>query len=244
MGQLAIIIKDFFIALSTMRRSAAKYILYTGLIGIALVALMLWIIWSFSSWFGTLVVTWIPWDWAKQTVFFSMISGIALAWICWITLKYILLIVSGPMLSIVSEKLEKKLGGDSGIKGFSFATSAARSVRINLRNLTKELVFSIVLLISGLIPGFNMIAIVLLFIIQAYFAGFGIMDYYLERHYTYKESLALVYKHKWAAIGLGAIFTFLFLIPIIGVMFAPYLCTVAATHYFVNQGIGKQEITY
>lgn len=240
MGQIAFMIKDFFVALSTLRGSATKYILYTGLIALAIVSIMFWVIWSFSSWFGSQIVSWVPWDWAKQTFFFSMLSSVALAWICWIALKYILLIVSGPMLSVVSEKLEKRLANNSGMIGFSFATSAARTVRINTRNMTKELVLSIVLVASGLIPGLNMIALVLLFIVQAYFAGFGIMDYYLERHYTYKESLALVYQHKWAAIALGGIFTFLFLIPLIGVFVAPYLCTVAATHYFVNADANKK----
>ena len=232
--QLIQIINHFFIALNTIKGPAIRYMLYTGLIALVLLGVMIWATWNFASWFGVAVASWIPWEWAKQSVFFSVITGIAVAWLFWIVMKYILLILSGPMLSLASERLEKKLGKSNGLSGFSFMASTARSVRINMRNMLRELVLTILLFISGLIPGLNMIALILLLLIQSYFAGFGIMDYYLERHYTYRESLSVVYRHKWAAIGLGAIFTMLFFIPVLGVLVAPYLCTAAATRYFVD----------
>ncbi len=232
--QIIQIINHFFLALNTIKGPAIRYMFYTGLIALVLLVAMIWATWSFGSWFGVIVASWIPWEWAQQSGLFSVITGIAVAWLLWIAMKYILLILSGPMLSLASERLEKNLGKSNGLSSFSFVASTARSVRINMRNLLKELVLTITLFISGLIPGLNVIAFVLLLLIQFYFAGFGIMDYYLERHYTYKESLSVVYRHKWAAIGLGAIFTMLFFIPILGVLVAPYLCTAAATRYFVE----------
>ncbi|HRO74143.1 MAG TPA: EI24 domain-containing protein, partial [Saprospiraceae bacterium] len=110
------------------------------------------------------------------------------------------------------------MGTYNGMSGFGFTASAARTVRINMRNMLKELSLTGILFIGGLIPGLNIIVLILLFLVQSYFAGFGIMDFYLERHYTYRESVALVYKQKWAAIALGAIFTLLFLRPIVGVL--------------------------
>lgn len=225
------------VALSTLKGQALKYMMYSGLIGMALVGILIWITVNSASWMGMMVASWIPWEWAQQSVFFSVIIGIAIIWFFWIVLKYILLILSGPMLSLASEKLEQQLGVNTGMHGFSFAASTARSVRINMRNLLKELLLTTLLFISGLIPGLNLIALILLLLVQSYFAGFGIMDYYLERHFTYRESLQVVYNHKWAAIGVGAIFTMLFLIPVLGVLVAPYLCTAAATRYFVRENI-------
>ena len=232
-GQVASIMRDFFVALGMMKGTAFRYVFYTGLIALVLLILMIFGIWNFTPLIGSQIALWMPWEWAKQTVFFTVLTGIGVAWIFWVAMKYLLLILAGPMLSVVSEKLEKKLGNHTGIVGFSFVATTARTVRINMRNMLKELVLTVLLFAGGLIPGLNLIVLILLLIIQSYFIGFGIMDYYLERHYTYKESLAVVYRNKWAAITLGAIFTLLFLIPIIGVLVAPYLCTVAATRYFV-----------
>lgn len=60
------------------------------------------------------------------------------------------------------------------------------------------------------------------------------MDFYLERHMTFKETLSEVYRHKFAAVILGGIFMILFAIPVLGAIFAPYLTTVAGTQYFIK----------
>jgi CysZ protein len=183
---------------------------------------------------GDYLARWVPWDWAHNSIMFSLITGMAVLVGVWILFKYILLMVLGPILSLISEKAERKFRGYNAGKGFSVAGSAARGIRINARNIVKEVVLSVVLLLLGLIPGIHILAWILLFLIQFYFVGFGIMDFYLERHLTFKETLSEVYKHKWAAITLGAIFTTLMLVPFLGVLIAPYLCTMAATQYFLN----------
>lgn len=98
----------------------------------------------------------------------------------------------------------------------------------------KELFVSLVLFILSFIPGLQVITIPTLFLIQAYFLGFGFMDFYLERHYKMKETFQLVYQHKWAAVMLGGIFMIVFALPIIGVFLAPYLATKTATQYFLK----------
>ena len=70
-------------------------------------------------------------------------------------------------------------------------------IRINLRNLGKELLLTIPILIIGLIPVIGIISTVLLFLMQAYYAGFGNMDYTLERHFNYKQSIQFVRETSW-----------------------------------------------
>jgi CysZ protein len=66
-------------------------------------------------------------------------------------------------------------------------------------------------------------------VIQAYYAGFGTMDYTLERHYNYKNSIRFVQKHRGIAIGNGLGFMLLLLIPVIGIIIVFPLSVVAAT---------------
>ena len=65
--------------------------------------------------------------------------------------------------------------------------------------------------------------------VQAYYAGFGNMDYTLERHYGYKESVQFVKRHKGVAIGNGILFTIMLFIPVIGVLLVLPLSVTAAT---------------
>ncbi|MFZ1456593.1 MAG: EI24 domain-containing protein, partial [Saprospiraceae bacterium] len=184
-----------------------------------------------------------PWQWANETTILSFIIGLGLIVGFILIMKYILLIAMSPLLSYISEKAEKSIHTEYNIRGFSAATSAARSVRINMRNMVKEIILTILLLIAGLIPGLNVIAIPLLFIVQAYFTGFGIMDFYLERHMTFRETLGEVYRHKYASIILGGIFMLLFAIPVLGAIVAPYLTTVAGTQYFLKNRLNLQPTT-
>lgn len=224
------IIKSFL----DLRKEALRYILYTGFIAFVLMCVMIWGVWSFSGIAGDYLAQWVPWDWAHNSIMFSLIIGLAVLVGIWILFKYILLTILSPVLSIISEKAERKFRGFNAGKGFSVAGSAVRGVRINARNIIKEVLVSVVLLLLGLIPGIHIFAWILLFLIQFYFAGFGIMDFYLERHLTFSETLNEVYRHKWAAVTLGAVFTILMLVPFVGVVIAPYLCTMAATRYFLN----------
>ncbi|KXK37363.1 MAG: EI24 domain-containing protein [Saprospiraceae bacterium] len=231
-SQIFSMLGHFLNSFGDTKGSAWKYMIYSGLIAVALLTIMVFGIWKLSAIGGAWIASLIPWQWAHETVLFSFVIGIAFGLLCWIVMKYIMLIMMSPLLSLVSEKLEQKIKGVPVKSRFNVAGSLARTIRVNSRNLLREVVFSVFLLLASLIPVLNVFAIALLFLLQAYFVGFGIMDYYLERHYTYRETVTKVYQHKWAAITLGAIFIGMILIPVIGAVMASYFTTVAATRYF------------
>ncbi len=232
--QIKSILGLFLSSVTQLKSDAVKYLLYSGLLAAFVFTSIIYLTWKFAGAAGDKIAEWIPWTWAHESMVFSFIVGVTVIVLVFMLMKYILLILMSPLLSIVSEKAEKHMTGLVGGAGFSFTRSASRSVRINLRNLVKESVFTILLLIVGLVPGINIMVLPLIFIVQAYFTGFGIMDFYLERHFTFGQTIPMVYKNKWAAITLGMIFMTLFFIPVVGVIVAPYFTTVTGTRYFIS----------
>ena len=145
--------------------------------------------------------------------------------------KHIIMALSAPFMSPVSEKIEAHYYGQlhAEHRNTKFSEQLWRGIRINTRNLLKELLLSIPVLLLGLIPVVGVVSASLLFLIQAYYAGFGNMDYTLERHFNYKESVKFVGSRKGLAIGNGIVFMLLLLIPILGVILVLPLSVVSAT---------------
>ena len=104
-----------------------------------------------------------------------------------------------------------------------------RGLRISLRNIFREIFYTVILLILGFIPLIGLVNSVLILAVQAYFAGFGNMDYTLERYFGVRESNDFVKRHKGLAVGNGTIFLLLLAVPVIGLFMAPALATVAGT---------------
>jgi CysZ protein len=163
-----------------------------------------------------------PWDFGKDTFtsISTFIGGIVVLAIGLILYKHIIMALSAPFMSPVSEKIEAHLTGIErhNHRNTSFKQQLWRGVRINIRNLGKELLITLPILLLKFIPIVNIFSTVLLFVIQAYYAGFGNMDYTLERHFKYRESINFVGRHKGIAIGNGTIFMLFLLIPIVGVI--------------------------
>ena len=145
--------------------------------------------------------------------------------------KHIVMALSAPFMSPVSEKIEAHFHGQlhSTHRNSNFTQQLWRGIRINLRNLLKEVFFSIPILLLGLVPVVGVLSGGLLFLIQAYYAGFGNMDYTLERHFDYKESVKFVGRRKGLAIGNGIVFMLLLLIPVVGIILVLPLSVVSAT---------------
>ncbi|PQJ78938.1 EI24 domain-containing protein [Polaribacter porphyrae] len=188
------------------------------------------------------------WDWGKETFtsISNFVGGLIILVIGLILYKHIVMALSAPFMSPVSEKIEKYLYGDVKHKhrNTSNADQLIRGLRINIRNLAKELLISIPILLLKFIPIVNIFSTLLLFLVQAYYAGFGNMDYTLERHLNYNDSIKFVDRNKGFAIGNGIVFMLFLLIPVIGIIIVLPLSVTAASTKTLKILHGNTQIVY
>jgi CysZ protein len=196
---------------------------------------------------GFIAKIWI-WDWGKEgfTAISNFVGGVIVLVLGLILYKHIVMALSAPFMSPVSEKIEKHFYGNVSHKHrkTTNAEQLVRGLRINIRNLVRELLISIPILLLKFIPIVNIFSTLLLFSVQGYYAGFGNMDYTLERHLDYKESIAFVKRNKGFAIGNGIVFMLFLLIPIVGIIFVLPLSVTAASTKTLKIIHGNPQLVY
>lgn len=211
-----------------------KYFLIPALIGLLTSAGILLLAYTTSDNIGDKIAGIWAWEWGKEVVTtISHFIGALLVILIGITVyKHIVMALSAPFMSPVSEKIEVYLTGVEN--NYSNTWSAffkllIRGIKINSRNLFFELLFTIPLVLLSFIPLLNLVSTSLILYIQAYYAGFGNMDYTLERYYGYEDSIQFVKRNKGVAVGNGLVFSLLLLIPLIGIILTLPMSTVAST---------------
>lgn len=188
------------------------------------------------------------WEFGKETFtsISNFIGGLIVLVIGLILYKHIIMALSAPFMTPVSEKIEKHFYGD--LKHLHRKTTNTdqliRGIRINLRNLTKELLITLPILLLKFIPIVNIFSTLALFLVQAYYAGFGNIDYTLERHFDYKKSVDFVDKNKGFAVGNGIVFMLFLLIPIVGIILILPLSVTAASTRTLKILHGNTQLTY
>ncbi|RCS27522.1 coproporphyrinogen III oxidase [Polaribacter sp. WD7] len=182
---------------------------------------------------GEFIAKFWMWNWGKETMnrIASFIALVVVLIIGVIVYKHIILALSSPFMSPVSEKIEIHINGSlqQNITKKTFQEQLWRGVRISGRNLGKELLITLPILLLKFIPVVNILSTIPLFLVQGYYAGFGNIDYTLERYFSYKESIEFVKKNKGLAIGNGLVFVLFLLIPVVGVIFVLPLSVTAAS---------------
>ena len=210
-----------------------KYAMVPALISLIFGGSIIFSAYSISDNLGGWLVSWYPWERGLSlltkiaTVFGGLLTGI----LGLLIYKYVILILVSPFMTPLSQKVEEHLTGKSYDAPFSMAKAIKdiiRGLRVSLKNIIKELFFVAILFLFGLIPLLSLFTTVLIFLVQSYYAGFGNIDYTLERHFNVKESNQFVKRNRGFAIGNGVVFLGLLMIGI-GFIIAPPLSTVAAT---------------
>lgn len=142
---------------------------------------------------------------------------------------YVVLIILSPLLSYLSEKTEKIKKNKN--YPFSFKIwfkQIGRSILLSFRNMFIQLALTIIVIILSFLPIVGWLispfAALFIFFLNTYFFGFSFLDYSFERKgLNIFRSVSLVRKNKGLAIGFGTIFYLVYLIPILGNFFAPFI---------------------
>lgn len=188
--------------------------------------------WTLSDDIAALFLRWIPFGGKVVETIGRILGGLLVAAVGLAIFKTLVLIIAGPFMSPLSEKIEAYISGEPYEGAFSVGRAfreMARGLGINVRNLAWELFLSLLLIILGFaIPIVAPAVPFLIFFVQAYYAGFGNMDFTLERHMGYRDSILFVGDFRGLALGNGTIYM-LMLFTGVGFVFALPLGTIAAT---------------
>ena len=209
-----------------------KFFVIPMLISFLVFSMILVVSFSLSSSIGSYIASFWSWDFGQETIhaISRFFGGLLIIIFGFISFKHIIMALSAPFMGPISKIIEDDINGVvSQVKTSTPSGLLMRGIRISLRNLLRELVLSIPILLFGLIPVVGFFSVVMLFLMQAYFAGFGNMDYTLERHFSYQKSVFFVKKNKGIAMGNGIVFMLFLLIPFLGVILVHPLSVTAAT---------------
>ena len=229
-------LKSIFAYVGALRfivsRGLWKYLIWSGLIGLGiffgLMSIMkVWV----NPFLVNVVEGWVPWDFDWIGTATEWLS-IALSSVLFISIfKYLMIIATAPIMSVLSERVEREITGQDLERSFimNVIPDLIRSFRIVMRSLVRELLVVGLLLLLGLFPVFSLISAVLIFLVQGYYAGFGNFDYWAERHFTYRRTILELRSRKALLTGNGIVYVLILAVPIAGAFFAPPLATVAAT---------------
>ncbi len=217
------------------------YVLLPGIINLALFIISGILAWQYSTEFTSIIINYVPWinelnanaNWIKTTIQIIILIVIRILFLLayLYTYKYIVLILMTPILPIISEKAEANLtGSDFPFNTKQFIKDIIRGLVLATKNGVKELLLLAILFFLSFLPIIGLASPVIIFIVQAYFTGFSMLDYYQERHQvSVKESKQFIYQNKWLSIINGSGFIGLSLVPIIGQLIAPSYSVIAAT---------------
>ena len=209
-----------------------KFFAIPMLISLLVFSMILLVSFSFSNAIGSYLASFWIWDFGQETIqtISRLFGGLFIVIIGFISFKHIIMALSAPFMGPISKIIEDDFNGV--VSQNSTSTSKGlliRGIRISLRNLLREFILTIPILLFGLIPVIGLFSALLLFLSQAYFAGFGNMDYTLERHFSYKKSILFVKNNRGLAIGNGIVLMLFLLIPFVGVILVHPFSVTAAT---------------
>jgi CysZ protein len=234
--------KDFQSSISNYGKSISlftelklwRYTLLPALIGLLIGGGIIAAAYYLADDAGSYIADLWPFGFWEETIrsIANVIGGFIIAVLGIILYKHIVMIAAAPFMTPISEKIEMHLTGrelDITNTPQEYIGAIARAAKINIRNIILELIITVGLLIMSLIPILGWFSAFFIFVVGAFYCGFGNMDYTLERHAGYKQSVAFVNKHRGVAVGNGTIFMLLLMIPVVGMCLALPFSTAAAT---------------
>lgn len=145
--------------------------------------------------------------------------------------KYIWLIVGSPVFSYLSERTQAIIEEKEFKTDFrQLMKDIGRGVKLSLRNMLWQTVYTISLLLLSLFPVIGWITPLIALFVECYYYGFSMMDYSCERQkLNASQSVEFIAKHKGLAIGNGLVFYLMHAAILVGWIVAPAYAVIAAT---------------
>jgi len=164
-------------------------------------------------------------------IFVQIILNLVLLLFYFSLFKYIFLIIGSPLFAYLSEKTESIIEGNDYPFNFrQLMKDMVRGIRLALRNLLWQTVYTVSILLLSFIPVFNFFTPLLALLVECYYLGFSMLDYSCERNkLSTSQSIRFIGRHKGLAIGNGMVFYLMHFIPILGWLLAPSYAVIAAT---------------
>ncbi len=161
--------------------------------------------WAEYLWTGLYVIIWIVIR-LLFFIFFAYVGG------------YVVLFLLSPVLVWISELTEARyLGKSTPFQWKAYLNNLFRGMAVTLRCLLLETFFTLLFFLLGLIPLIGFVAPAGLFGVTAFYYGFSLMDYTLERRgYSLRDSVRFMRYYRGSVIGIGVPFSVVLILPIIG----------------------------
>ena len=218
-----------------------KYKLWPYMIipGIMSLCYILTLIIMGNIWFGD-ISSYIHMHWIPRFLQGEVMQMITtfLLWVLLFVTGYVsyqpfILVLFSPILGYLSEITENYIYNQVSAP-FNFKNllkDIFRSLIINIRNIIKMLFFIILGWFCILIPVIGpIISSFLILMIQAFYNGFSLTDYTLERkRFSVKQSIIFIEENRAVTTGIGLGFMLMMFVPVLGWVTAPAYGTVAAT---------------
>lgn len=169
-------------------------------------------------------------------IFAQIIINLILLLFYFSLFKYIFLIIGSPLFAYLSEKTESIIEGKEYPFNFKqLMKDILRGIKLALRNLLWQTVYTISILILSFIPILGWVTPLLALLVECYYLGFSMIDYSCERNkFSTSQSILFIGRHKGLAIGNGLVFYLMHLIPVLGWLLAPSYAVIAATISLFN----------
>lgn len=213
-----------------------KFLWVPALAGVLIAGIVIWVGLMYSGPFAVWLISFYPWEWGRSMIEWTapLITALTFLAAGVMMYKYLVLIVSFPFMSFISQKIEKEIYGDlnhdpKGKSHLQFVREMIRGAGISFFLLAGEIWWTCILLLVSLIPGVAFFSGIGIFLLQAYYVGAGNMDYTLERYYGIHDSRRWMRREAGLAAGNGTGFLFILSIPLLGLFVAPVLGTIAVT---------------
>ncbi len=220
-----------------LKRYAVLPLLANVILYILALVLLFWLIgrwqigtveWDFwgpvGGWLTVMV------NWLKGGL--KILAGLVAVMVAFFTFTGVGMVLASPLNDLLSEKVENVYCGSEKKLNvpIRFTVQAALlSAWDSLKNLVKQMFFSILCLPLLLIP---VVGFIPLFLVGSYFAGFGYIDTAMARNFLRARHKRVLTKNRfWKILGLGVTMQILFFIPLLGLLLLPVGVTAGTLIY-------------